>query len=42
MLLGCAEFTKVYTLIKDNPIPFVNLVKLVLNSGMGDGEVRTR
>jgi len=39
MLLGCTEFTKVYPLIKDNPIPFVNLVKLVLNSGMGDGEV---
>lgn len=39
MLLGCTEFTKVYPLIKDNPIPYVNLVKLVLNSGMGDGEV---
>ena len=39
MLLGCTEFTKVYPLIKDNPIPFVNLVKLVLNSGIGDGEV---
>jgi chromosome segregation ATPase len=39
MLLGCTEFTKVYPLIKDNPIPFVNLVKLVLNSGMSDGEV---
>jgi hypothetical protein len=39
MLLGCTEFTKVYPLIKDNPYPFVNLVKLVLNSGMGDGEV---
>jgi len=39
MLLGCTEFTKVYPLIKDNPHPFVKLVKLVLNSGMGDGEV---
>jgi predicted transcriptional regulator len=39
MLLECTEFTKIYPLIKDNPIPFVNLVKLVLNSGMGDGEV---
>ena len=39
MLLGCTEFTKVYPLIKDNPIPFVNLVKLVLNSGMDDGKV---
>ena len=26
-------------MMKDNPIPFVNLVKLVMNSGMGDGEV---
>ena len=39
MLLTCTEFTKVYPLIKDNPYPFVNLVKLVLNSGIGDGEV---
>jgi predicted transcriptional regulator len=39
MLLGCTEFTKVYPLIKNNPYPFVNHVKLVLNSGMGDGEV---
>ncbi len=39
MLLGCTEFTKVYPLIKDNPYPFVNLVKLVLNIGIDDGEV---
>jgi hypothetical protein len=39
MLLGITGFTKVYLQIKDNPIPFVNLAKLVLNSGMGDGEV---
>ena len=39
MLLGCTEFTPVYPRIKDNPIPFVKLVKLVLNSGMSDGEV---
>jgi predicted transcriptional regulator len=39
MLLGCTEFTKVYLQIKDNPWPYVNLVKLVLNSGMGDGEI---
>jgi hypothetical protein len=39
MLLGCTELTKVYPQIKDNPWPFVNLVKLVQNSGMGDGEV---
>ena len=29
MLLGITEFTKVYLQIKDNPWPFVNLVKLV-------------
>ena len=39
MLLGCYEFTKVYLQIKDNPWAYVNLVKLALNSGMGDGEV---
>jgi predicted transcriptional regulator len=39
MLLGCTEFTKIYPLIKDNPIPFVSLAKLVLNAGMGDSEV---
>lgn len=38
MLLGCTEFTKVYLQIKDNPMVFVNLVKLVQNAGMGDGE----
>src|SRR5919106_2078474 len=40
MLLGCTEFTKVYLLIKDkNPWAFVNLVNLVQNARMGDGEV---
>jgi predicted transcriptional regulator len=39
MLLGCTEFTKIYLQIKDNPWPYVNFVKLILNSGMGDGEV---
>ena len=39
MLLGCTEFTKVYLQIKDNPWPYVNLVKLAQNSGMSDGEV---
>ena len=39
MLLGCTEFTKVYLQIKDNPWAYVNLVKLALNSGMGDNEV---
>jgi predicted transcriptional regulator len=39
MLLGCTEFTKVYLQIKDNPWPYVNLVKLVQNARMGDGEV---
>ena len=39
MLLGCTEFTKVYPQIKDNPWPYVNLVQLAKNAGMGDGEV---
>ncbi|MPZ05366.1 MAG: hypothetical protein GEU26_02940 [Nitrososphaeraceae archaeon] len=39
MLLNITEFTKVYLQIKDNPWPFVNLVKLAQNSGMRDGEV---
>src|SRR5918994_765450 len=36
MLLGCTEFTKVYLQIKDNPWPYVDLAKLVQDSGMGD------
>jgi len=39
MLLGCTEFTKVYLQIKDDPWPYVNLVRMVQNSGMGDREV---
>ena len=39
MLLGCTEFSRVYPQIKDNPWPYVNLVKLTQNSGMSDGEV---
>ena len=39
MLLGCTEFTKIYLQIRDNPWPFVNLFKLVQNSGMSGGEV---
>jgi hypothetical protein len=39
MLLGCTEFTKVYLRIKDNPWPYVNLVKLAQDSGMSDNEV---
>ena len=39
MLLGITEFTRVYLQIKDNPWPFINLVRLVQNLGMGDGEV---
>ena len=39
MLLGITEFTKVYLQIKDNPWPFVNLVKIVQNSGISDREV---
>lgn len=29
----------VFTQIKDNPWPFVNLVKLIQNAGMGDSKV---
>ena len=39
MLLGITEFTKAYLQVKDNPWPFVNLVKLTQNSRMRDGEV---
>ena len=39
MLLGLTEFTKVYLQIKNNPWPYVNLVKLTLNSGMSDSEI---
>jgi predicted transcriptional regulator len=39
MLLGCTEFTKVYLQIKDNPWPYVNVVKLAQNSGISDDEV---
>jgi len=39
MLLGCTEFTKVYLQIKNNPWPYVNLVQLIHNAGIGDGEV---
>jgi hypothetical protein len=39
MLLGCTEFTKVYPHIKDNPWPYLNLVKLVQNSRIKDAEV---
>ena len=39
MLLGCTEFTKVYLRIKDNPWPYVNLVKLAQDLGMSDDEV---
>ena len=39
MLLGCTEFTKVYLQIKDNPWAYVNLVQLIQNAGMGNGEV---
>ena len=39
MLLGITEFTKVYLQVKDNPWPFLDLVKLTQNSRMKDGEV---
>ena len=38
MLLGITEFTKAYLQVKDNPWPFVDLVKLTQNSGIRDGE----
>ena len=38
-LLGCTEYAKVYLQIKDNPWPYVNLVKLTQNSGISDDEV---
>ena len=38
-LLGCTEFTNVYLQIKDNPWPYVNLVKLAQDSGMNDDAV---
>ena len=39
MLSGITEFTKAYLQVKDNPWPFVDLVKLTQNSRMKDGEV---
>ena len=39
MLLGITEFTKAYLQVKDNPWPYVNLVKLAQNSRISDGEV---
>jgi hypothetical protein len=39
MLLGCTEFTKIYPHIKDDPWPFVYLVKLAQNSRISDGEI---
>jgi hypothetical protein len=38
-LLCITEFTRVYLQIKDNPWPFVDLVKLVQNARMSDAEV---
>jgi len=39
MLLGCTEFTKLYLMIKDDPWPFVNLVKMTLEAGMNEVDV---
>jgi hypothetical protein len=39
MLLGCTEFTKVYTQIRANPWPFVNLVKIAQNTEISEDEV---
>jgi hypothetical protein len=41
ILLGITEFTRVYIQVKDNPWPFINLVKLAQNSGISDNEVLT-
>ncbi|MGH9982827.1 MAG: hypothetical protein ACRD8W_02590 [Nitrososphaeraceae archaeon] len=39
MLLGCTDFTKPYLRIKDDPWPFVNLVRLALDAGMDEVQV---
>jgi hypothetical protein len=39
MLLGITEFTRVYLHIKDSIWQFVNLVKLLQNTGIGDDEI---
>jgi hypothetical protein len=39
MFLGITEFTRAYLQVKDNPWPFINLVKLTQNSGISEGEV---
>jgi len=39
MLLGCTEFTKLYPQIKNNPWPFVNLVKLAIGKQMNAGHI---
>ena len=39
MLLGITEFTKAYLQVKENPWPFVDLIKLVQNSRIRDREV---
>jgi hypothetical protein len=39
MLLGCNEFTKVYPRIKDDPWPFVNLYRLIMEKQMSTEHV---
>lgn len=39
MLQGCTEFTKLWLQIKNNPWSYVDLVRLVQNAKMGDGEI---
>jgi predicted transcriptional regulator len=39
MLLGVTEFTRVYLQVKENPWPFINLVKLVREAGISDVQV---
>jgi hypothetical protein len=41
MLLGITEFTRAYIQVKDDPWPFINLVKLTQKSGISDNEVLT-
>jgi Bacterial regulatory proteins, luxR family len=39
MLLGCTEFTRIYPIIKNNPLSYVSLVKLAHNCGINDDDV---
>lgn len=39
MLLGITEFARAYLQVKDNPWPFINLVKLTQNSRINENEI---